>query len=243
MCIQNVVLFHHLLLKDRRAASSRVPYLSLNERKVGRALAPRRYEGLRKTDCQESVIPPFPQPLDATAYCNNSGHISRCGIFRARSTCTAPEPTRDHCTASADGGPSEALRTQTHKRGLCHNTDKHLPLLRALQLTSPTSQASTFPFLYQLLSLPAGSHLWYTSDACTDLCHAARTSSPPLRADSGRQALKNLSCSNAASTTTRRNSQLTVGQLRGCQLQQTCLELYKFLILFKKLPVEGWSSC
>lgn len=146
MCIQNVVLFHHLLLKDGRAASSRVPYLSLNERKVGKAQAPRRFEGLWKTDCQVSVIPPFPQPLDATAYRNNSGHISRYGIFRARTSCTAPEPTRDHCAATADRGPSAALRAQTRKRGPCHNADERLPLLPALQLLPPHPRLPPSPF-------------------------------------------------------------------------------------------------
>lgn len=39
----------------------------------------------------------------------------------------------------------------------------------------------------------------------------------------------NLSCSNATSTTTTRNGQLIMDRLRGCQLQQTWLELWVFV--------------
>lgn len=49
-CIQNVVLFHSLLEDGK--ASSRIPYLSLNEKKIGRAQAPHQHKGLWKTDCR-----------------------------------------------------------------------------------------------------------------------------------------------------------------------------------------------
>lgn len=138
MCIQNILLCHHLLPKDRRATSSRVPYLPLNERKVGRAQAPHQYESLWKADCQVSVIPPFPQTLDAIAYRNNSGHISRYGIFRARSTSRAPEPTRDECAATTDPGPSKALRAQTQRE---------VPAVTLINTSLSSLRSSYFPHI------------------------------------------------------------------------------------------------
>lgn len=60
-CIQNVVLFHSLL-EDGKAASLKVPYLSLNEKKIGRARAPHQCEGLWKTDCRSWLFLLSPKP-------------------------------------------------------------------------------------------------------------------------------------------------------------------------------------
>ena len=231
--------------EGRRAASSRVPYLSLNERKVGRAQAPRQYEGLWKTDRQESVIPPFSQTLDAIAHCNNSGHISRYGVFRARSTSRAPEPTQDHCAETADRAPSETLRTQMQRE---------VPAVTPINTSLSSLRSSYFPHIPGF-HLPLSISALVSPGGVSPLIHQRCLRQLVLRRPLPRSthviasslsrfretSLKNLSCSNTASTTTRRNSQLIMDRLRGCQLQQTCLELH-FFFKFKKLPVERWSS-
>lgn len=144
-----------------------------------------------------------------------------------RSTCTAPEPTRDHCAATADQDPSEALSTQTHGE---------VPAVTPTNAPLSSLRSSYFPHIpgfHLLLSIsalvsPSGvSPLIHQRCLRRQLPRSTHVIASSLRRFRERS-LKNLSCSHTASTTTRRNSQLIMDQLRGCQLQQTCLALYIF---------------
>lgn len=148
-------------------------------------------------------------------------------MFRARSTSRAPEPMRDHRVATADGAPSEALHTQAQRE---------VPAVTPINTSLSSLRSSYFPCtpgFHLPLSISALVSPSRVSPPIHQRClhrplprstHVIASSLSRFRETS----LKNLSCSNAASTTTRRNSQLIMDWLRGCQLQRTCLELFIF---------------